>query len=178
MTYASQGAGARERRAPDAGGRREDGEARRRRGPGRDRRVSRGPRHRRVRALGLKPQSVHKVGGFRVQGREEAAAEQMLRDAKALRRRRRRHRAARMHSGGARRADHAGAARAGDRHRRGARHRRPDPRAVRRARHHAGSQAEILEEFPGRPRQRAGSGQGLRAGREDARRIPAPEHCF
>jgi 3-methyl-2-oxobutanoate hydroxymethyltransferase len=34
--------------------------------------------------LGLKPQSVHKVGGFRVQGREEAAAEQMLNDAKAL----------------------------------------------------------------------------------------------
>ena len=34
--------------------------------------------------LGLKPQSVHKVGGFRVQGREEAAAEQMIRDAKAL----------------------------------------------------------------------------------------------
>jgi len=34
--------------------------------------------------LGLKPQSVHKTGGFRVQGREEAAAEQMQRDAKAL----------------------------------------------------------------------------------------------
>ena len=34
--------------------------------------------------LGLKPQSVHKTGGFRVQGREEAAAEQMRRDAKAL----------------------------------------------------------------------------------------------
>ncbi|MEQ1580251.1 MAG: 3-methyl-2-oxobutanoate hydroxymethyltransferase [Steroidobacteraceae bacterium] len=34
--------------------------------------------------LGLKPQSVHKVGGFRVQGRDEAAAEQMVRDAKAL----------------------------------------------------------------------------------------------
>ena len=34
--------------------------------------------------LGLKPQSVHKVGGFRVQGREEAAAEQMMSDAKAL----------------------------------------------------------------------------------------------
>lgn len=34
--------------------------------------------------LGLKPQSVHKVGGFRVQGREEEAAEQMVRDAKAL----------------------------------------------------------------------------------------------
>jgi 3-methyl-2-oxobutanoate hydroxymethyltransferase len=34
--------------------------------------------------LGLKPQSVHKVGGFRVQGRQEAAAEQMMGDAKAL----------------------------------------------------------------------------------------------
>ncbi len=34
--------------------------------------------------LGLKPQSVHKVGGFRVQGREQAAAEQMMHDAQAL----------------------------------------------------------------------------------------------
>ena len=34
--------------------------------------------------LGLKPQSVHKTGGFRVQGRAEAAAERMIRDAKAL----------------------------------------------------------------------------------------------
>lgn len=34
--------------------------------------------------LGLKPQSVHKVGGFRVQGREDEAAERMLRDAQAL----------------------------------------------------------------------------------------------
>src|SRR5918993_1845060 len=34
--------------------------------------------------LGLKPQSVHKVGGFRVQGRDEAVAEQMKRDALAL----------------------------------------------------------------------------------------------
>jgi len=34
--------------------------------------------------LGLKPQSVHKTGGFRVQGREDAAAEQMARDAEAL----------------------------------------------------------------------------------------------
>jgi 3-methyl-2-oxobutanoate hydroxymethyltransferase len=31
--------------------------------------------------IGLKPQSVHKVGGFRVQGREAAAAEQMKREA-------------------------------------------------------------------------------------------------
>jgi 3-methyl-2-oxobutanoate hydroxymethyltransferase len=34
--------------------------------------------------LGLKPQSVHKTGGFRVQGREEAAAEQMRSDARLL----------------------------------------------------------------------------------------------
>jgi len=34
--------------------------------------------------LGLKPQSVHKTGGFRVQGRNASAAEQMIRDAKSL----------------------------------------------------------------------------------------------
>ena len=34
--------------------------------------------------LGLRPQSVHKIGGFRVQGRERAAAEKMIEDAKSL----------------------------------------------------------------------------------------------
>src|SRR5580700_9686293 len=34
--------------------------------------------------LGLKPQSVHKSGGFRVQGRESEAAERMLHDASRL----------------------------------------------------------------------------------------------
>lgn len=34
--------------------------------------------------LGLKPQSVHKTGGFRVQGREEDAAELMMANAKRL----------------------------------------------------------------------------------------------
>jgi 3-methyl-2-oxobutanoate hydroxymethyltransferase len=34
--------------------------------------------------LGLKPQSVHKIGGFRVQGRQTDVAEKMLADAKAL----------------------------------------------------------------------------------------------
>jgi 3-methyl-2-oxobutanoate hydroxymethyltransferase len=34
--------------------------------------------------LGLTPQSVHQLGGYRVQGRNEAAAEQLLRDALAL----------------------------------------------------------------------------------------------
>jgi 3-methyl-2-oxobutanoate hydroxymethyltransferase len=34
--------------------------------------------------LGLTPQSVHKIGGFRVQGREQSVAEKMLADAHAL----------------------------------------------------------------------------------------------
>ncbi|MGD8339824.1 MAG: 3-methyl-2-oxobutanoate hydroxymethyltransferase [Gammaproteobacteria bacterium] len=34
--------------------------------------------------LGLKPQSVHKIGGFRVQGRQAEVATQMLEDARAL----------------------------------------------------------------------------------------------
>ena len=34
--------------------------------------------------VGLKPQSVHKIGGFKVQGRERSAAEQMVEDATAL----------------------------------------------------------------------------------------------
>lgn len=34
--------------------------------------------------LGLRPQSVHKLGGFKVQGREQAAAAQMQADAQAL----------------------------------------------------------------------------------------------
>jgi 3-methyl-2-oxobutanoate hydroxymethyltransferase len=34
--------------------------------------------------LGLKPQSVHKIGGFKVQGREEQAARKMLDEARAL----------------------------------------------------------------------------------------------
>ena len=34
--------------------------------------------------LGLKPQSVHKTGGFRVQGRESDAAERMIANAKSL----------------------------------------------------------------------------------------------
>ena len=34
--------------------------------------------------LGLKPQSVHKTGGFRVQGRQDDAAQHMLQDAKRL----------------------------------------------------------------------------------------------
>ncbi len=34
--------------------------------------------------IGLKPQSVHKLGGFKIQGRDKATAKQMLADARAL----------------------------------------------------------------------------------------------
>ena len=34
--------------------------------------------------IGLKPQSVHKIGGFKVQGRDEGQAKQMIDDAQAL----------------------------------------------------------------------------------------------
>ena len=34
--------------------------------------------------VGLKPQSVHKIGGFKVQGRDRAAAKRMVEDAKSL----------------------------------------------------------------------------------------------
>ena len=34
--------------------------------------------------IGLKPQSVHKLGGYKIQGRDEATAKQMLADARAL----------------------------------------------------------------------------------------------
>jgi 3-methyl-2-oxobutanoate hydroxymethyltransferase len=34
--------------------------------------------------LGLKPQSVHKIGGFKVQGREQEAAQRMIDEARAL----------------------------------------------------------------------------------------------
>ena len=34
--------------------------------------------------LGLKPQSVHKIGGFKVQGRDSEVAERMVDDARAL----------------------------------------------------------------------------------------------
>ncbi len=91
-------------------------------------------RHRGVRAPGLKPQSVHKTGGFRVQGRDEEAARRMLRGCAGARSRGRGSGAARVHPGRARPRHHPGAERAGDRHRRRARHRRPDPGAVRHAR--------------------------------------------
>ena len=86
MSYTTARASARQRRAADARGRRDDGEARERSRAGRI--VEHLARqdipicaH-----LGLKPQSVHKIGGFKVQGREQEAARKIIDDARALER--------------------------------------------------------------------------------------------
>jgi 3-methyl-2-oxobutanoate hydroxymethyltransferase len=135
------------------------------------------PRHRGLRAPGLKPQSVHKTGGFRVQGRQNDAAERMKsrrqvaavgwcgRDA------------ARVHPQRARRAHHARTRRAGDRHRRGTGYRRADPRALRRARHHPGRKPRFVMNCM------EGAGNNLEALKRYVRAVkdrsyPAPEHCF
>ena len=114
--------------------------------------------------LGLKPQSVHKTGGFRVQGREQAVADRMKRDALALAAGGGRHRAARVHTECARRGDHRRARGASDRHRRRPGRGRPDPRALRHSRHHAGSQAEVRQELHGGSRQPARRHRQLRRG--------------
>ena len=116
--------------------------------------------------LGLTPQSVHALGGYRVQGRDQAAADRLVEDARAL------------EAAGAcaivlelvpaaRRArDHGGAHHPDDRHRRGAGLRRPGARAAR----HAGAQRGVLAQVP----------QALRrARRRGARRGPrrTPPRC-
>ena len=129
--------------------------------------------------LGLKPQSVHKIGGFRVQGREEAAAEQMTRDALALQERRRRRRAARMHPARARRGDHApscdvpvigiGAG--------------PDTDGQILVLYDVlditpGRKPRFVEELHGGPRQPARRDQAATSQAVKTRSYPAPEHCF
>jgi len=67
----------------DAGRRCADGQAGGRRLPGRDGPPARPQRHSGLRPS-LLPQSVHKLGGYKVQGREEAAARQIIDEALAL----------------------------------------------------------------------------------------------
>ena len=137
-------------RAPHAGRRRGDGQARERHRPARDRRIPRAPRHRGVRApgpqaaVGAQDRWLSGAGPRRSRGQAHARQRQ------GAGVRGRGHRAARMHSVRARQEDHRGARSAGHRHRRGPGHRRPDPRALRRARHHLGPQAALREEFHGR----------------------------
>ena len=101
--------------------------------------------------LGLKPQSVHKTGGFRVQGRERDTAARAAGGGAAAGGGGRGHRAARVHPGRRwARQITAGAARAGDRHRRRPGYRRPDPRALRHARHHHRAQAALRAQLHGR----------------------------
>jgi 3-methyl-2-oxobutanoate hydroxymethyltransferase len=114
--------------------------------------------------LGLKPQSVHKTGGFRVQGREVDAAERMLAAARDL--------------------ESAGAdlillecipSELGQRitegsrhrHRRRAAHRWPDPCALRCARHHDGSQTALCARLHGGRRRQLRCDEALRARGED-----------
>ncbi len=106
MSYPSKERGARQLRAPDAGGRRADGQAGKRRQADRDRRVPHRPRHRRVRArgtqapVGAQDRRLSRAGARA--GRGAAPADR----GQGAGGRRRRHRAARVHPGGAGEADH------------------------------------------------------------------------
>ena len=128
--------------------------------------------------LGLKPQSVHKTGGFRVQGRERETAARAARGCASAGGRRRGPRAARVHSGRARQGDHRRAARTGHRHRR----RAPTPTA------RSWCSTTCWTSPPGRkPRFvrnfMEGAGDNLEALKRyvqavKQREYPAPEHCF
>src|SRR6266853_1083342 len=98
--------------------------------------------------LGLKPQSVHKTGGFRVQGRERETAARLLEEARGLE-----------------------AAGAGHRHRRRPRYRRSDPRHLRHAGHYHRAQAALRAQFHGRRAQQSRGAATLRTRRE-AGRVP------
>ena len=116
--------------------------------------------------LGLKPQSVHKLGGFKVQGREEQAAQRMVEDARALEEAGADVLLARVRAELARRGDSRRGADSRDRYRRRPGRRRPDPRALRRPRYHARPHAALREELPHRTRLAARSAARVRSRRE------------
>ena len=123
--------------------------------------------------IGLTPQSVGQLSGYRVQGKTAADAERLLGDALALQAGRRGHDRAGDGAGPGRRADFAGAAHPHHRHRRGGRLRRPGAGAAR----HAGDlrplHAEVRQEV-----RRAVPADGGRAGRLSRRRgRPALPGC-
>ena len=127
--------------------------------------------------LGLTPQSVHALGGYKVQGRDQAAADRLLEDAGAL------------EAAGAcavvlelvptavARRITAGAHHPDDRHRRGAGLRRAGAGAAR----HAGAQRGVLAQVPQalRRARRRGARRGPRYAAEVRRRsYPGKEHSF
>jgi 3-methyl-2-oxobutanoate hydroxymethyltransferase len=93
--------------------------------------------------LGLQPQMVHKMGGYRVQGKARSAAEEMLATAKDL--------------------EAAGTdlLLLGDRYRRGRRRRRPDPGAAGRAQRHRRQKAQVFQELHAGPVEHPGCDQTL-----------------
>jgi len=101
--------------------------------------------------LGLTPQAVHRLGGYKVQGRESDAAERLSTMRRRCRRRRRTA-GTRGRARGTGRAHQPGAADSRDRHRRRCRVRWPGAGAVRHARHHARQAAQIQQGFPDRCR--------------------------
>ena len=128
--------------------------------------------------LGLTPQSVHALGGYRVQGRDAGGGRPAVRRRLGARGGRRVRHRARAAAGGARAADLRRAHHSDDRHRRRPRLRRPGAGAARHARPQRGVQPEVPQAL-------------RRAGRGGARRpcapmpsevregsYPGPEHSF
>ncbi len=123
--------------------------------------------------LGLTPQSVHQLGGYRVQGREATAAERIRHDAKVL-----------QDAGASLLVLEAvpselaktitlGSGDSHHRHRRRPGLRRPGAGAARHARHLSAAEPQVLEKFHARRGQRRSRGQSLHR-RRQIRRIPRP----
>jgi 3-methyl-2-oxobutanoate hydroxymethyltransferase len=126
--------------------------------------------------VGLLPQSVNQLGGYRVQGREDAAAAQLIADARALEAAGAGLIVLEMVPAALAQAVTAALADSHHRHRRRRRLFRPGAGAVR----HAGpvsARAEILEELPGRRRRHRGRRARL-CRRGEGRQLPAAEHAF
>ena len=147
------------------GGRRAGGQARGRRAGGAADRRAGGGRHPGDGHVGLTPQSVHALGGYRVQGRGDAGGRAHRRRPRGRRRRGLRGRAG-GHAGGAGRAGHRRARHPDHRHRRRPRLRRAGAGLDRHGRADAGHRAEVRQAVR-RPARHPRRG----------RRAPSPTTC-
>ena len=124
--------------------------------------------------MGLTPQSINRIGGYRVQGRDPDQAHTMIEEAVILEEAGASILLLEVRSGRARTTDLAAAAHSNDRHRRRAAYRRTDHGDARHARHHAtvDQGAEVHQELPRRKPQRDSRCiQGIR-GCGTRRRVP------